>query len=689
LSETQKKLKVEGKLYSASKILKRNLEASYGVPITQKQSTVENTDNINTQQRHLNKVMHELKEAFMNTTSYKRKLQILTVSPYTIKETQMIFETTRYMVKKSRKIKKKHGILPEVPAMSKGKVISEPEKRRVARFYESDEVSRMCPGKKECLNVRDAGGQVIAMQKRLVLGNLREIFALYQKDLSNPNIGFSAFANLRPRYCVLAGSGGTHCVCVCTYHQNPKLQLAALGEKDLTYKDLMDYSVCSTEREECMMLICKDCPREEGVLAFLELLDSVQEAPDVIVYKQWVTVDRCTMIDKVEPLDEYLSSLSAQVSRMVRHHYVTQKQSQFFKDLKETLPLDQAIVVGDFSENYSFIVQDAVQGFHWENSQCTVHPFICYYKSNNSQDHCHSSFCFLSDSLQHNTVMVHCFISNLVNYLKIHLPHLNKIHYFSDGCAGQYKNKYNFINLCHHKEDFGLDCEWHFFSTSHGKTACDGIGGTVKRATARASLQRTTFRQILTPEAMFTFCEEKLSTNITFFWVSKVEVAQSEERLKDRFASSQVIPGTRKYHRFIPINKDVMHVYTISSGRHSEEKRIRKVDGTGMENVFPAVQDVKLGHYIACLYDEKVWYGIVEEYSEEFDDYTVSFLCPDGSSGATSFTFPSLKDALAVPGHNVLAIMSPPSLKGSSRLQYTFLKTEMKECMKRADLLAV
>ena len=37
----------------------------------------------------------------------------------------------------------------------------------------------------------------------------------------------------------------------------------------------------------------------------------------------------------------------------------------------------------------------------------------------------------------------------------------------------------SFINLCYHHKDFGVDAEWHFSTTSHGKGACDGVGGTV------------------------------------------------------------------------------------------------------------------------------------------------------------------------------------------------------------------
>ena len=67
---------------------------------------------------------------------------------------------------------------------------------------------------------------------------------------------------------------------------------------------------------------------------------------------------------------------------------------------------------------------------------------------------------------------------------------LRKVFYFSDGAALQYKNRKNFINLCHHELDFGVPDEWHFSATSHGKGSCDGVGGSVKRLAARASLQR-------------------------------------------------------------------------------------------------------------------------------------------------------------------------------------------------------
>ena len=52
-------------------------------------------------------------------------------------------------------------------------------------------------------------------------------------------------------------------------------------------------------------------------------------------------------------------------------------QSSFLKSLKDDLAPDTVIILLDFAENYSFIIQDATKGHHWDNSQATLHPFCC------------------------------------------------------------------------------------------------------------------------------------------------------------------------------------------------------------------------------------------------------------------------------------------------------------------------
>lgn len=106
-----------------------------------------------------------------------------------------------------------------------GKTLSEETKSTVNEFYNDDEMSSLRPGKKDCLSVRIADGTKVKMQKRLILCNLKELYQTFKSRYPLISIGFSSFASLRPRHCVLAGGCGTHTVCVCPIHQNVKLML--------------------------------------------------------------------------------------------------------------------------------------------------------------------------------------------------------------------------------------------------------------------------------------------------------------------------------------------------------------------------------------------------------------------------------------------------------------------------------
>lgn len=506
--------------------------------------------------------MKEFITAHANAETQQRKLQILTCSPYTIEKTANLFKTSKYLVKESRKLKKLYGIFPDIPHISKGKVITKETKKIIQNFYSSDEISRLCPGRKDCLSVKNPETrQKEHLQKRLVLMNLKEAFSLYRENEGNPIVGFSSFAALRPKQCILAGPSGTHTVCVCTYHQNAKLQISAIGDVRINYKLLMEKSVCGTENRNCMLNQCSNCPGQNNVKSFLEELE-FNDLTEEIKYKQWLSVDRCQLVEIKESTGEFCNSLSKKISDLTTHHFVAQAQSSYLKNLKSYLPAGEMIVLGDFAENYSFIVQDEIQGYHWENQQCTVHPFVIYYKSVEGEFKC-QSVCFLSPVLKHNTVMVYTFISQLIPFL-LTLPSssVTKIHYFSDGCAGQYKNMYNFAHIYHHLKDFGIPCEWNFFGTSHGKSACDGIGGTVKRLTAKASLQRTYSDQILSCSDMLKFCKENIK-GIEFLFTSKEDILQKQLFLQERYEGVKTVQGTRSFHKVSPLKEGKLVLFDI------------------------------------------------------------------------------------------------------------------------------
>ena len=55
------------------------------------------------------------------------------------------------MAKRASKLKEADGILPDSEKISRGHKVSDDDKEKVRAFYESDEGSRMCPGRKGCI----------------------------------------------------------------------------------------------------------------------------------------------------------------------------------------------------------------------------------------------------------------------------------------------------------------------------------------------------------------------------------------------------------------------------------------------------------------------------------------------------------------------------------------------------------
>ena len=78
------------------------------------------------------------------------------------------------------------------------------------------------------------------IQKRLVLSNLKEVYQLFSEKYPIIRIGFSKFAELRPKESVFGGASGTHCVCVCTIHQNVKLMIVGSHMDDLQLEDELE-----------------------------------------------------------------------------------------------------------------------------------------------------------------------------------------------------------------------------------------------------------------------------------------------------------------------------------------------------------------------------------------------------------------------------------------------------------------
>lgn len=608
----------------------------------------------------------QLKEKFCSSTSRSEKIQILTILPksWSIRKIAKEFEAPNFMVRKAKLLVKEKGILSS-PNFKPGKSLPENVINIVREFYECDLISRMMPGQKDYVSVKDLSGNRIQKQKRLILCNLKEAYALFKQKHTDNKIGFSKFAELRPKHCVLAGASGTHSVCVCTIHQNFKLmmiggkiaELTATDDVPLkTHKDCIALVICNPPQPACYLGDCKECEKADYILILKERLRNLmnENMVDTVTYKQWVSVDRCTLETITKSYEDFLDSFCENLKHLLRHSFIAKQQSIFQAELKLMLQPGQFLVICDFSENYSFVLQDEIQGYHWNNSQVTIHPFVAYFNDNKAILQ-HISFVIISECLNHDTIAFHLFQRYLINFLrsKMHPTLIKQIFYFSDGASAHYKNRKNFVNLCYHEEDFGISAEWHFTATAHGKGACDGIGGTLKRSAARASLQKPYDEQIATPKQLYEWAVLNIPS-VSFKYSTINEYLNEEQKIKERLQKSRTIVGTQKLHSFIPLTKSKICTKVYSASPFSKVELVTKLEDE------LSIGDIK--GFVTAIYDNKWWIACVIDSDEENAQVKLSFLHPSGPS--PSYSFPTKPDVLLVPIHDILTVVNPTTATG-------------------------
>lgn len=266
-----------------------------------------------------------------------------------------------------------------------------------------------------------------------------------------------------------------------------------------------------------------------------------------------IAICRTEIVEEIKKKEDFFNDLRQKWPELLRHDFLARSQASYFTEKKESVEDGEFIVCLDFSENYAFFVQDAIQSHHWNNNQATIHPYVVYYRDNEEMKHV--NYVIISEKVSHDASSVHLFNSKLIQFLKnkFGADKIKKISYFSDGAASQYKNKYNFANLINHKNDFNVDAEWNFFATSHGKGACDGLAGSVKRQAYRASLQRNNDKHITNAFSLFEWAENSFK-KISFGFCSQEDHDSHEKKYKSRYERSVTIKNTRQYHYYKAVN---------------------------------------------------------------------------------------------------------------------------------------
>ena len=124
--------------------------------------------------KDLNRLMDMVREK-VKFSKRKDQLKYLTLVPdsWTIKKIEDFLVVGNSTARKSKELKKGKGLVPEI-AKKKVKVLVTDIAESVAAFYEDDQFSRNCLGKKEFVSVK-INGEKVHKQKCLLLVNLKEL----------------------------------------------------------------------------------------------------------------------------------------------------------------------------------------------------------------------------------------------------------------------------------------------------------------------------------------------------------------------------------------------------------------------------------------------------------------------------------------------------------------------------------
>ena len=158
--------------------------------------------------RSFGKTLKRVIQALPRESLKKVKVVASTVSQLTPNNRKAVFECDSSL--KRRKIS-------DEPRKSRSDATVPGVCANVVKLYERDDISRMCPGKKEYVTVHLPEGKEVK-QCRMIVMTSSEMHTLYQQEYPDDKVGLSSFRKLRPYHVQFMKSSDQY-VCKCIYHE--------------------------------------------------------------------------------------------------------------------------------------------------------------------------------------------------------------------------------------------------------------------------------------------------------------------------------------------------------------------------------------------------------------------------------------------------------------------------------------
>lgn len=365
---------------------------------------------------------------------------------------------------------------------------SETLKKHVQEFLESDESSRQAPGKKDCITIKKE-----KIQKRYLNASLKELHHRFVEE-KKIDIGFTTFCKYRPRH-IVKQKVNMRDTCACVIHENMDILVAQCNKLGMTQSktaESMAYAQCCfPSTESCLARTCALCSNKTVDLN-TENID-INQPCTIVQWKskkeerisaktnQKIIVQLTVKEENQGTISDICSLLKTKMVEFMIHLNRIRHQYKSVKKLKENLAPNEIIVHVDFAENYNCKYAKEVQSVHFgaSRAQITLHTGVLYSHGRSPQ-----CFCTLSESTNHGPTGIFAHLEEILEPFLLENPHVDSVHFQSDGPSTQYKNKkmFGIITVSLPKRYPQIKkITWNYSERYHGKGAPDGVGGLMKR----------------------------------------------------------------------------------------------------------------------------------------------------------------------------------------------------------------
>ena len=364
------------------------------------------------------------------------------------------------------------------------------------------------------------------IQRYALADTMKNLHKKYCVEFIERSISLSTFHRGRPHF-VKLNHFLKRSVCLCKSHANLGLLLEVVPALPKSTQALItEYT------DEEVKRVVQNLQVEEVTYQTWEKV--------VKKYKD-KTVSHTKLVTKVSSKDDFVDLIVGSLPDFRAHCNRVNEQFTQCQLLKETLPIGHCIVQMDYAENWNCGYLKEISAAYYSKDQVTLHPMVVKVR-NSEGELITTTHVGVTSTTNHSFPTTWAFVKKLVAKLKEQYPYLTMIHFITDSPSSQYRNRYTVQMLARFEGAFNLTAAWNWLESGHGKGACDGIGGTLKRLADRLVKTNTEI------QSAADFCEKvSPATKVNVIHVTAEEVDTAEIEVKSW--ESPAVRGLMSIHQ--------------------------------------------------------------------------------------------------------------------------------------------